>query len=57
MEAKLANGEEINIERHALLVSSLVRISARIGINRVARNITPSLNEYLARDADIVEAS
>src|ERR1700686_1069051 len=32
MEARLANGEEISIERHATLSSTLVRIAQRIGI-------------------------
>ena len=50
MEACLANGEEINVERHALLCSSLVRLSSRIGINRIARTITPSLDNYLTTD-------
>ena len=48
MEAKLANGEEINVERHALLVSSMVRITRQLGLSRIARNITPSLHEYLS---------
>jgi hypothetical protein len=43
MEGRLANGEQINIAEHALLRSSLVRICQRIGISRVARNITESL--------------
>jgi hypothetical protein len=48
-EARLANGEEINIAEHGLLCSTLVRIAQRIGINRAAKNITPSLSEYLAQ--------
>jgi hypothetical protein len=47
MEARLANGEEINITEHAQLASTLVRIAQRIGIDRRARNITPSLPDYL----------
>jgi hypothetical protein len=46
MEARLANGEQINITEHALLVSTLVRVTQRIGINRIPRNITPTLAEY-----------
>jgi hypothetical protein len=48
LEADLANGQEINIERHALLCSTLTRLAQRIGIDRRAKNITPSLSEYLA---------
>jgi hypothetical protein len=43
----LANGEEIDIGEHALLCSSLVRLSSRIGIERRARDITPDLQQYL----------
>ena len=46
MEARLANGEEINIAEHGLLCSTLVRLSTRIGINRVPKTIV-SLHDYL----------
>jgi hypothetical protein len=48
MEARLANGENIDISDHALLVSSLVRIARQIGVNRIAKDITPTLEQYLA---------
>ena len=62
LEAALANGQEINVERHALLCSTLTRLAQRIGIDRRIRNITPSLQEYLAiKDeegmVEIVEAT
>jgi hypothetical protein len=47
MEARLANGEQIDIAEHSLLSSTLVRLAQRIGINRVARNVTPTLDDYL----------
>jgi hypothetical protein len=47
MEARLANGEAIDISHHALLCSSLCRLSAKIGINRIAKDITPTLKDYL----------
>jgi hypothetical protein len=47
MEARLANGAQIDINEHATLSSTLVRLASRIGIDRIARNITPTLNEYL----------
>jgi hypothetical protein len=47
MEAGLARGERINVQEHALLCSTLTRLVSRLGINRVARDITPSLPEYL----------
>jgi hypothetical protein len=49
LESKLVNGEQIDISEHALLCSTLVRVARQIGVNRVARDITPSLSEYLAR--------
>lgn len=52
MEAKLANGEQIDISQHALLCSSLVRLAQRIGIDRRARNITPSLSDYLTEPVE-----
>jgi hypothetical protein len=48
LESRLANGEQIDIQEHATLSSTLVRLAARIGIDRVARDVTPSLAEYLA---------
>ena len=47
LEARLARGEEVDIAEHALLSSTLVRLAQRIGINRVAKNVTPSLTEIL----------
>jgi hypothetical protein len=51
IEARLASGEEIDAQAHALLSSSLVRLVQRIGINRTAKDITPRLENYLALDA------
>jgi hypothetical protein len=47
MEAKLVRGEQIDITEHALLCSTLVRISSRIGIDRRMKHVTPSLSDYL----------
>jgi hypothetical protein len=47
LEARLANGERIDITEHALLSSTLVRIARHIGINRVAKNVVPDLKSYL----------
>jgi RecA-family ATPase len=56
LESRLANGEQIDVAEHAVLCSTLVRIAQRIGINRVPKNITPSLADYLqshAADGDV----
>lgn len=55
MEAALANGESIDITQHAQLASSMVRVASRIGINRRAREIVPTLAQYLASKADAAE--
>jgi len=47
LEARLANGEQIDVGEHTLLCSSLVRLSNRIGVNRRAREIVPTLAAYL----------
>jgi hypothetical protein len=47
MESRLANGEDISIAEHALLCSTLVRVARQIGINRAAKDITPTLDQYL----------
>ena len=56
MEAQLVNDEPINIQEHSLLCSTLVRIAQRIGINRVPKNVTPHLHDYLeARATEAAE--
>ena len=50
LEARLARGEPIDVGEHAHLSSTLCRLVQRIGINRRARDITPTtLGEYLAQ--------
>jgi len=46
-EAKLAAGEEIDIAQFALLSSTLTRLVSRLGINRVAKDVGPTLSDYL----------
>ncbi len=40
MEAKRANGEDINITEHGLLCSTMVRVANKIGINRIPKTVT-----------------
>lgn len=47
MEAKLVGGESIDLQEYSQLSSTLVRLAQRIGIDRRAGNITPTLAEYL----------
>jgi hypothetical protein len=52
LEAKLADGADIDIAEYTSLTSTLVRVVSRLGINRVSRDITPpSVQEYLAHKA------
>jgi hypothetical protein len=51
LESRLANGEVIDIQEHATLSSTLVRLAQRIGIDRVARDVT-TLAEILHAPAD-----
>jgi hypothetical protein len=39
LEARLARGDEIDIQEHALLCSTMTRIASRLGIDRVPREI------------------
>ena len=56
LEARLANGETIDIAEHALLCSTLVRLAGKIGINRIPKDIeASSLDEYLAEKATVDE--
>jgi hypothetical protein len=52
MESRIANGEQINIAEHAQLCSTLVRIAQRIGLNRVPRDVSPTLSDYLQQQAE-----
>jgi hypothetical protein len=49
LEAKLADGAEINIQEYATLTSTLVRVISRLGIERVARDVItpPNVADYL----------
>ena len=49
MDAQLANGKPINISEYSQISSTLVRIAQRLGINRVARDITPSPLDFARR--------
>lgn len=49
MEAQLALGHTIDVATHSTLTSTMVRVASRIGINRKAREVVPTLAEYLTR--------
>jgi hypothetical protein len=47
MEAKLANGEAIDIAEHCALSSTLVRLASRIGIDRRSKTLPTTLADYI----------
>jgi hypothetical protein len=47
LEAKAINGGEINLSEFCNLASTCVRLSARTGITRQPKNVTPTLAEYI----------
>jgi hypothetical protein len=51
-EADLANGKQIDVNEHALLCSTLVRLANRIGIDRRSKNLTPTVADYIEAVAD-----
>ena len=56
-EANIANGKPVDISDYATLCSTLVRISNRVGINRVPKNIIPNVHEYLEHKRNEADAS
>ena len=49
LNARLMLGQDVDIIAHSHAISTMVRVASRIGIHRVARNIT-SLGEILRED-------
>ncbi len=47
MDARLVRGEEIDITEYALMCNTLVRLAQTIGLNRIPRDLSPTLAEYL----------
>jgi hypothetical protein len=47
LEGRLANGEDIDIEEHAKLSSTLVKLAQRIGLDRVAKDVGSNLGDFM----------
>jgi hypothetical protein len=47
LNARLLLGEKVNILEHSTAISTLVRIASRLGTERVAREVVPTVKEYL----------
>jgi len=57
LNVKLALGEDIDIGQHAQCVGAMVRVASRLGLSRRAKNVTPTLSEYLKMKAVETEAA
>lgn len=51
LNARLLRGDKVDILAHSQAVSMMVRVASRIGLKRVARDITPTLAD-IAREID-----
>jgi hypothetical protein len=47
LQARMVNGEDVDIAELCALASTSVRLAIRIGLERRPRDVTPSLTEYL----------
>jgi hypothetical protein len=55
LNARILLGEPVDIADQSSAASTLVRIATRLGINRIPRDVTPTLDQYLA-DKEAVDA-
>ena len=49
LEGEIAQGRDVDLEQYGMLTDRLGRCFNRLGLKRRAKDITPSLGEYLAR--------
>jgi hypothetical protein len=49
LEARMVNGEPVNVSELCALASTTVRLSTRLGLERVPKDIGPSFGEILRR--------
>jgi hypothetical protein len=47
IEARAVNGEPVDVNEFCTLASTTVRLSQRVGISRVPRDVTPTVNDYI----------
>jgi hypothetical protein len=52
VEANLVNGGSVDVVEYSQLTSTLTRVVQRLGINRVAKNVTPTLEQYLGQQQE-----
>jgi hypothetical protein len=47
LEARMVNGEQIDVGTLCTLASTTLRIASRLGLERRAKNVTPTVKAYL----------
>jgi hypothetical protein len=47
LTARLLRGEVVDVVEHSQAISTMVRVASRVGIERVAREVGPTLSQYL----------
>lgn len=47
LNTRLARGDAIDLSQHAQCVGAMVRVASRLGLQRRAKDVGPSLSEYL----------
>jgi hypothetical protein len=52
LNCRIALGQGIEPGDHALAVSAMVRVASRLGLSKRARDVTPSLSDYLQQAAE-----
>jgi hypothetical protein len=52
LNTRLLLGQSIDVSEHAMCVSALVRVASRLGLQRRAKHITPTLHQYLEAEAE-----
>jgi hypothetical protein len=52
IEGKVVNGEAISVADFCQLASTTVRLATRLGVERVPRDVGPSLRDYLKQAAE-----
>jgi hypothetical protein len=52
VEANLVNGGSVDVVEYSQLTSTLTRVVQRLGINRTAKNVTPTLEQYLGQQQE-----
>jgi hypothetical protein len=52
LNARMLLGQKIDLAEHSQVVSTMVRVASRIGVRRIPRDVTPTIND-IARDIAI----